>query len=236
MSNEPKKYLAEFISKEEKTFGDVEKYVITHKQPNSQEPAKERKYGAIVADLSDEAVLLIDGASAGERYCLHIVTGEDKYPLIVDVTDAKDAPAKYEGKAKYNNNKQYQPRDDTGIAVGAAWTNAIELYKLVSDEDKFNTIDDAIEHIEQAVSKILKSKLAQEAKLRADKAKTTGAQAATKEEEPKKLSRAERIKAKKAAEATKPKPAKKVEVEEPVVEDYEELEDDDLDDVKFDEE
>ena len=216
------KILGEFVSYEEKEFGGVNKYIISYKQPNSQDPAKVWKHQAIEDNLSDTAIKILGDASTGERFCVH-QGKEGGYPIITDISDAKDVPAKSAGGgSKYNNNSKYTPRDDTGIAVGAAYTNAIEVLKLTGISNL--TEEEVIAAIADIAEKILKTKLALEDKLRASKAAKT----ATKEkaaEEPKKQSRIEQMKAKKAAESK----TKAVEVE--TLE--EELEDDDIDSVNF---
>ncbi len=226
------KILAEFQSYEEKEFSGVNKYIVSYKQPNSTDPSKVWKHQAVEADLSDSAVEILVSASAGERFCVH--QGKDgQYPVITDITDAKDAPAKtVGGNSKYKNGNNYKPRDDAGIAIGAAWTNAIEIIKLTG------IINPNYQLLTQDVAKlaeeIVKLKLVQEDKLRAAKA----AKEATKEkanEEAKPLSRAEQIKAKKAAETgkqeeSKAKKTKKEAVSEPIPEQEDVVEPDDEED------
>lgn len=218
------KLLGEFISKEEKSFGGVDKYIISYKQPNSPDPTRLWKHQAVIANLTDDAILRIEEVSAGERFCVH-QGKEGGYPVILDITDAKDVPAKSSGGgSKYKGsggggNSNWVPKDDSGIAVGAAWTNAIEILKM---EGGAPAGEDAVEIVAAIVERVLKIKLAQEERLRASKtakaAVVDKAVEAPKAEAKPVLSRAEQIKAKKAAEA--------------MVED-EGLEADDLDDVKF---
>lgn len=233
MTDDIKKYLGEFISKESKFFGDVEKYIVVYKQPNGTDPTKEWNHQAVVDNLSNEAVLKIDGLSAGERFCVHL--GKDgKYPIIVDVTDAKDAPAPYTaGKAQYKKN-DWKPKDETGVAVGAAYKDVKENMDLLEAKPKFKTLDEVRAFVKDEARKILKDKQELEDEVRAKKAKDAPAEA--KAEPEKKLSRAERIKAEMAAaEAEKqkatPKPAP-AKVGEEV--DDTPFTPDELDEVKFD--
>lgn len=194
-----RKILGEFQSYDGEKFEG--KYIISYKQPNSQDPSKVWNHQAIDAELSDDAVRKLISASAGERLCFH--QGSDgKYPVIRDITDAKDAdPKPTGGKAQYKKN-DYKPKDESGVAVGAAWTNAIEIAKLC--KANFENAKDAVDYISNVVTQVLKSKLAQEDKLRAAKL----AKEETKAKEDKPLSRADKMKAeleaKKAAEKPKP--------------------------------
>lgn len=230
MTEEIKKILGEYISKEDKTFGGVDQWTVHYKQPNSTDPTKIWKHKAIIDDLPENAVLKLDSLSAGERFCVHQTKGADGYPCIVDATDAKDAPEKaYSGKAEWKKGGgNFKPRDETGIAVGAAWTNAVEIAKLCNAN--FDTSEQAIEYISNVVVQVLKSKLAQEAKLRAEKAKEASTTSAAAE---KKLTRAEQIKLKREQEEAAAKGASKTETKKELEEDDVPFVDDDLSKVKF---
>lgn len=231
MTNKVWKKLAEFISYEEKTFGDVVKYMIKYKQPDSADPSKEWTHGAVEADLSDNALDKLISASAGERFCVHQGSDEKGYPVIIDITDAKDAiKEKSAGKKQWNNDKkQWAPKDDSGIAVGAAWTNAIEIIKLSGGFDgAMMKSEEAVQAVAAVAELVLAEKLKQEDKLRASKKKDTEQKQDKKEEEAKPMSRAERLKAEKEAK----KQQKDTNTEE-TEENPNDLMDDDLDDVEF---
>ncbi len=243
---DPIKRLAEFVSYEEKEFYGVNKYVISYKQPNSADPSKVWNHQAIEADLTDAAIKILVGASAGERFCVHQDKDEKGYPVIINISDSTDAPAKDSGGDwKKKDSKDWKPKDASGIAVGAAWTNAIEIIKLHGVNDATITIEDIVGDIADLAEKVLKLKLAQEDKLRASKAaKDATSGKAAEVEKPK--SRAELAKESLAAEAkteTKAEPVKgkvkkEIEPEDEMIEqDVEDnqpgLEDDDLDKVNF---
>jgi hypothetical protein len=216
-----RKILGEFQSYEEKEFGGVVKYIIKYKQPNSAQPDKVWSHQAVEDDLSEKAIEKLISLSAGEKCCVHQDKDEKGYPVIKDVSDVKDAPEKYAGGAtQYKKGVgSFTPKDETGIAVGAAYTNAIEIIKLAGTT---KTVEELIILVDQVAAKVLVNKLAQEVKLRASKA------GVAKEEpkmEEKKKSKAELMREKKAA-VTAPK-------REEVAEDSVELEDDDLDNVNF---
>lgn len=231
--SEPRKVLGEFISYEEKEFYGVTKYVISYKQPHSSDPAKIWKHQAAEDDLSEKATAKLVELSAGERFCVHQDKDDKGYPVIVSLSDAKDAPEKKTQGTYQKKGGNYTPKDDSGIAVGAAYTNAIEILRIAGVVEK--NIDKLIELVDEVAAKVLVNKLAQEAKLKASKA------AAAKEEpkaEEKKKSKAELLKEKKAAEAkaepVKAKAKKEPDPEPPLEEeDSVEIEDDDLDDVQF---
>jgi hypothetical protein len=237
MSDNARKTLGEFVSYEEKEFYGVNQYKVKYRQPNSADPTKEWNHSAIEADLSDAAIEMLVGLSAGERFCAHQDKDAKGYPIITNITDAKDAPA---GKAethynaKYKNGgKSYVPKDETGVAVGAAWNNAeISIKHLdISFEDE----DDYIRKVATIAWKIYDVKEAKGAQVKAAKAKATQTELSPDKVivETKPLSRAELAKAKKAATV---KPVKEPEPKVAPVDDVPfepDLVDDDLDDVKF---
>lgn len=231
MSDQVYKNLGKFMSYEEKVIsaGKPSKIMIKYTQPNYQDPKKEWSVGIFEDKISEELLEKIVGLSSGEEICVHTVKNENGYADLKDITDAKDAPEKSKGgKTAYKKGGNYAPRDDSGIAVGAAWTNAIEILKAELDVDEVAAL----------VGVILKSKLAQEERLKASKR----AKEETKAEPEKKKSKLEELKEKKAAEAAKkktttkkkaPEPEEDFEVDDDVPEDFE---DDSLDDIPFDEE
>lgn len=223
-----RKILGEFVSYEEKEFYGVNKYVVTYKQPNSADPSKEWKHQAVEADLTDKAIEQLVSLSAGERMCVHQDKDDKGYPVIVDISDAKDAPAKAAGGKTWTKGGGFAPRDDTGVTVGAAWTNAIEILKISGTLNGSQTAT-IIEEVDKLVDAIIKLKQIQEGKVRASKAaKQAAGEKATEAAKPK--SRAELLKEKKAAEAApKSKAVAAPPEEEP------EIATDELDDVNFDE-
>jgi hypothetical protein len=236
MSDNARKTLGEFVSYEEKEFYGVNQYKVKYRQPNSADPTKEWNHSAIEADLSDAAIEMLVGLSAGERFCAHQDKDAKGYPIITNITDAKDAPAKFSGgDAKYKNGGKgnWQPKDETGVAIGAAWNNAeISIKHLdISFEDE----DDYIRKVATIAWKIYDVKEAKGAQVKAAKAKATPTELSPDKAiaETKPLSRAELAKAKKAATV------KPVKAHAPIVEQADgvpfepDLVDDDLDDVKF---
>lgn len=199
--SEPRKILGEFISYEEKDFYGVNKYILNYKQPNSADPSKVWKHQAVEDNLSDEAIELLVGLSEGQRLCVHQNKDGNGYPIITSLSDAKDAPGKTTtGKSQDKSSSNWTPKDDTGIVVGAAWTNAIEVLKLGNYEA--GEPEDTIKYLAELVEKIIALKLAQEDRLRASKtAKIEVTNKVAEEVKSKPKSRAELAKEKKTASA-----------------------------------
>lgn len=231
MTDQVYKNLGKFMSYEEKviTPGRPSKIMIKYTQPNYQDPKKVWEVGVFEDKISEELLEKIVSLSSGEEVCVHTVKNEKGYADLSDITDAKDAPARNTGgKSQYKKGGgNYPPKDDSGIAVGAAWTNAIEIIKGNLD----------VEDVAELAQAILDLKLKQEERLRASKK----AKEETKTPEPeKKKSKLEEMKEKKAAAVATKKTTTKNKAPEPEedfeVEDYiPELEDDSLDDITFDE-
>jgi len=218
------KNLGTIISYEEKELspGKTPVLKLKFKRPNSATPDKELSYnvkGQFVDKIEDALLEKVYGVSSGEQVCVHVGKDDNGYPLVIDITDAKDATdgRKSGGNFQYKKGGFNSPRDSSGIAVGAAWTNAIEILKAGLD----------IEDVKKMVEDILKIKLAQEERLKASTKTKADAQAETIE---KVMTKAEEIKAR--AEAKKKSAQTKVV---PKV-DEEDLIDDNLDDVDFGEE
>jgi len=230
--SEPRKILGEFVSYEEKEFYGVNKYVISYKQPSSADASKVWKHQAVESALTDKAVELLVGLNAGERLCVHQDKDEKGYPIIVDITDAKDVPAKASFGAKYAKGGNSVPRDDSGIAVGAAYTNAIEMVKLIGHD---GDLDALIKLVDETAAKILVNKLAQEGKLKASKAANAAINAVSDKvaEVVKPKSRAELLKEKKAEQESSSKTKVSGEIIEQGDTEIAELEEDDLDGVRF---
>lgn len=229
MTNPEFKTLGKFMSYEEKEIspGKPKKIMIKYTQPNYQDPKKTWEVGVFENKVSDELLEKIVNLSSGEEVCVHTVKNEKGYSDLHDISEAKNAPTKqYGGKTSYknagSNGNNYTPRDDTGIAVGAAWTNAIEILKAGLVVDEVAKLADAI----------LKLKLSQEERTRASKTAKAEVKEAKAEEEKKPLSKIEQMKANKAA-STKKKTKEPDPVEEVEEDQYE---DDSLDDINFDEE
>lgn len=199
---EIRKILGEFISYEEKTFGNKLKYAIKYKQPNGVKPDKVWEHQAADEELSEKALEILINANAGERFCVHQAT-VNGFPAIVDITDAADAPAKYQGKGGFEK-KAWAPADKSGEAVGGAWKYAIDILTHKLDVNEVKKLVDII----LPLTEEQKDKLKAIQKAKQDAAATTEAK---KEEEVKPLSRAEQLKQQKAQ--AKKEPAKKEEVE-----------------------
>lgn len=201
---------------------------------NSSTPEKKCEYaikGTFLDKIADDLLEKVYSLSDGDEVCVHVGKDDKGYPMVIDISDAKDAEdsKKSNGKAQYRGNGQ--PKDTSGVAVGAAWTNAVEILTasgLLTDL----TLEDAIDTVHKASEIILKVKLDQENKLRAaKKAKTEVAdEAATKA-----LSKAEEIKKRAEAKKAAAKKAKSEPVPESSSDGIEEpdLEDDDLDSVNW---
>ncbi len=222
------KNLGKYLSYEEKDCGPTvgNKINISYTQPKYQDPAKVWLMGILEKDITEKLMDKILNLSAGEEVCVHTTKNAAGFSELVDITDAKDAEYKPAGGKPFTKGG-YPPKDDTGIAVGAAWTNAIELLKL-TNLDLSRADDKAIvKTVSNLVELILEAKLAQEAKLRAAKAgKAAPVTSAAVEEKP--LTALQKAKAKKEA-ATKVAPVVENEV------DLDEIETvDDLDDISFD--
>lgn len=195
------KSLAQFVSVEEKTWGELTKIVIRYTSPNYQDPKKEFTVGINVNAVDDALMDRITGLSIGDKFCLTTKKSDEnpKFNDLVDVGPASDAPTKsksdWKGKGGF-------VRDETGIAVGAAWTNAFDWYKVSE------VVPKTLEEVAGVAQKILDAKLGMEALLRAKKASTQPKEE-TKEAKP--LSKLEQAKLKKEQEAAKAKEAPKEE-------------------------
>lgn len=223
------KVLAEYITQEEKTFGTIDKIEVHYKQPNSSDPGRVWKHQAVVDDLSETALKILATISTGERCCIH--NGKiDGYPAILNITDASDAPAKATGgNAKYNNNKggNYKPKDDTGVALGAAWNNAEKAVEIVGVT--YESVEEYIKDVARVAWLIFEVKEAKGKEVKA--AKKAAEPSEAKEEKPKsKLQLAKEAAAAEAAAKTKAKTKKEAP---PEPEEVDDLEDDDLGDVDF---
>lgn len=191
---------------------------------NSQDPNTTKVYGfkggfvgEIDRELEDKAYSLSDG----DQICLHISKGESGYPEIVDISDAKDAT---DGKTDYKKfaGRKFEPRDDTGIAVGAAWTNAIEILKAGLE----------LKDVQKMADEVLKVKLEQEKVVRASKA--VNSSNTTNVVEAPKLSKGDEARARAAAKkaaGVKEQPINQVPWSEDETE--EDLVDNELDEIQF---
>ncbi len=199
------KNLGKFIESDEKKIGQGTKIVIRYTQPNYQDPQKVWEMGQFEDKISDELVDKIATLKKGQEICVHTVKNANGYADLHDISGPEDVPQKKDSSTyqKKSKNSNWQPKDETGVAVGAAWTNAIEILKL-SDSSKGESAGKLIAEVEHLVSIILDKKLAQEAKLRADKPKDSPKEEEKKEEKP--LSKLEQMKAKKAANKEKEEP------------------------------
>ncbi len=231
MSDQVFKNLGKFMSYEEKVIssGKPSKIIIKYTQPNYSDPKKVWEHGEFEDKISEELLEKIADLSSGEEICVHTCKNDKGYGVLVNITEAKDAPQKYgNGKTAYKNGG-YAPKDETGIAVGAAWTNAIQLWGTIPESDTSVT-DEYLQQVSDVAWKILMHKVAQETKLRAYK--LAKGEVTAKKEEEKPLSKIEQMKAKKAAETKSKKKSKPVEE----VNEDPSIEQDDLDEIKFDDE
>lgn len=199
-----KKILGEYVDHKPLTIGKNIFYKVKYKQPDGPMPDKVWEHQIADSALSDAGAEILFSANAGERFCVHQVRDEKNYPILVDISPASDAPKKvpYQKATGGGGWNKFAPKDDSGIAIGAAWTNAIEIAKLGTDtvcKSEAKTWVDLVDTIERMAWDIVQRKVAQEAKLKTSKGDKSAASGDNKEEAP--MSREEKIKAKKAAEA-----------------------------------
>jgi len=213
MSEQTFKNLGKFISYEEKDIGKGFIVVkISYTQPRYQDPLKVWVVGKPEKDMSEELLEKIAGLKDGEEICVHTEKNEKGYNELVNITDKSDVPAAVVGKSAYKKHwagGSSYVKDETGIAVGAAYTNALEVLKLHGDT--FDNYDDIITVLADLAEKILNKKLLLEDKLRAKKAakEAVGVKKTVEEvkpvvEAPKTLSKLEEMRKKKAAATPEP--------------------------------
>jgi hypothetical protein len=163
------KNLGKFMSYEEKVIskGRPNKIVIKYTQPKYQDPSKVWEVGEFEDKISDALLAKIVSLSSGEEVCIHTAKNEKGFSDLVDITDAKDVPTKGGfTRPQLNKSSQWQPKDESGIAVGAAWTNAIEILKM---EGGPSAGEDTVEIVARIAEQVLRIKLEQEDRLRASK-------------------------------------------------------------------
>lgn len=164
------KNLGVFLEPKEVTTKEGEKLLARYTQPNSPTPDKIWEHGDFVETLNTSGVLdKLLSLTKGDKFCAHVGKNQDNYPVLINITDAKDAE-KTETKKEWkssSNKKEWQPKDETGIAVGAAWTNAIEIIKLIgTNETNYQLV---AQEVARLAEEVLKLKLAQEDRVRAVK-------------------------------------------------------------------
>jgi hypothetical protein len=185
------KSLAQFVGVENKEYAGKNKIVIKYTSPNYQDPKKEWTVGKFEDELEPAIFDRVIGLTIGQTFCLHTQKNDAGFNELVDVTDAKDAPAKTSSSWK-GKSKEY---DDTGVSVGAAWGNAVQLITASKgyEFDKDKTMTEVV----SLVNSIIELKGDQEKALRAKKA---AEKPADKKEEAKPLSKLEQAKLKKQQE------------------------------------
>lgn len=190
------KNLGKFVSYEEKNNKGLDLVVVSYTQPRYQDPTKVWTLNIPTKDISDKLLETIGNASSGEEYCFHTSKNDKGFSQLDDITDAKDAQqAKKPWAGGAASKNPWQPKDDTGIAIGAAWTNALEWLKLQNGVPNVS-----MDTVESIAWDIVKRKQAQEAKLRASKPREESKHLDEVTTKPtvKKLSKLEEMKAKKA--------------------------------------
>jgi hypothetical protein len=230
MTDKVFKNLGVFLETKEQVYGENVKVVVCYKQPNSPTPDKIWEHGAYDKVLGSEKIDKILALKKGDKFCAWVGKDESgKFPELKDVTDPKDAEKAEVTKRSYSGgNSSSKPKDETGIAVGAAWTNAIEIIKLVGTNETNHQL--VAQDVAKLVEEVLRLKLAQEDRLRAYKlAKQEVAEKKEEAAKPKSLleKRKEELSAKK-----KPEP-KEEELPDPRQDDIDNNLDDDLDDISF---
>lgn len=201
------KNLAKFVKYEEKDIGRGFIVIRVHyTDPTYQDPTKVFSVGKPEKDITEELLEKIVALNTDEEVCIHTEKDEKGFNVLVDITDKKDAAKAAQGKPAYKKpyGGGFQPKDDTGIAVGAAYTNAIEIlkYNLASVGGLLTP-----ESVANLAEEILYNKLDLEDKLRAKKAakEAVGVKKAVEEAAPpavKKKTKLEEMREKKAKEKT----------------------------------
>lgn len=198
------KNLAQFVKYEEKVINEnmPVKLVVHYTQPDSQDPQKVWEVGEFADKIKDELAEKVLGLVAGEKMCIHTAKNDKGYSVLVDITSAADAPQRSKNNYK-NGGKTYQ-RDESGVAVAGAWTNAHEAHTM--GIVKLKTLDDW----QNLAEEILQRKHAQTVKYRAQiKAEAPTTKKDKKEEKEKPMTALEKAKAKMAAAKEDPKEATK---------------------------
>lgn len=210
------------------------KQQFKHTLPNYKDPSKEFSAGVIESEESDALLMKMLELEPGKQYCMHTIKNEQGFYDLVDLTQASDAPKPGESNSKYGNKggNNYTPKDDSGQAVGGAWRFTIDTMRDLVDMPKFKSLKEAIDAIEEGANIILDKTVAKTEELKAKNKAKAASESKAKEEKP--LSRMEQLKLKKEQEKREASPlekAKKAEPKEDLVEP--DMQDDDLDDVKF---
>ncbi len=183
------KNLGKFVEADEKKIGQGTKIVIRYTQPNYQDPKKIWEMGQFEDKISDELVDKIAELKKGQEICVHTIKNASGYADLHDISGPEDVPQKKESNSYQKKGNNWQPKDETGIAVGGAWTNAMDLTRMRNSREEMN-----LDNIEALAWDILQRKLAQEAKLRASKEKNKPKNESIQEEKP--MSKLEQRKAK----------------------------------------
>ncbi len=198
MTEQTFKNLGKFVSYEEVEIKGLALIKVSYTQPRYQDPTKIWTMSIPEDTIKDSLLEKINNASSGEEYCFHTVKKEgETYSQLVDITDAKDAAVAAKKPWTGGSKQAYTPKDDTGITVGAGWTNAFSYYEVTG------TKPENVKAVAALVDEIIKEKLRQEAEIRASKAKETEPNKASESAQTppvKKPTKMEQMKAKKAAE------------------------------------
>lgn len=201
------KNLAKFVKYEEKDVGRGFIVIRVHyTDPTYQDPTKVFSVGKPEKDISEALLEKIVALNADEEVCIHTEKDEKGFNVLMDITDKKDAAKPTQGKPAYKKfgGGGFQPKDDTGIAVGAAYTNAIEILKLAGQEQN-GDVAALVEQVGALARTIVFNKIALEDELRAKKAakEAVGVKKAVEEAAPpavRKKTKLEEMKERKAKE------------------------------------
>lgn len=120
--------------KETKNGGELLTFEFSN--PNYQDPKKKFFCTAFDNELSDSTIERLATIGAGEEVCVE-TKKDGKYTRLVALHDKSEAPAPSKQNATYKSNNYSggggKPKSDSGVATGAAYTNAIEIIKLSED-------------------------------------------------------------------------------------------------------
>lgn len=218
------KSLAQFVSVNPVTWQGVDKYALKYTNPNYQDPKKEFTVTIPQDDASEELIERMTGLSIGDKFCLTTKKNADnpKFNDLVNVSPASDAPTK--SKSDWKGKSSGYVRDETGVALGAAWNNAEKAIEIVGVIP--GTIKEYLSLVQATAWEIYDIKEAKGVEVRNAKA---AAKPKEEEKEAKPLSKLELAKLKKqeeAAKAKEPKPELKSEPTQDAQADSADLEDD----------
>lgn len=161
------------VTPQKYSWGTVQ--VISYTSPKHSDPDKEFTIRVNEKTTAKDLLEKVKALTSGETVTLTTKKNEKGFSDLVGVgaaseahvTTSKPAYSSSSGKTSSYTKSTYVPKDETGIAVGAAYTNAIEIIKLGGEDyDSTSGVIGAVDRIARAV---LKNKLKLEAELRAQK-------------------------------------------------------------------